>query len=214
MAQSDAHALLHDTLTVYRNLSSYRDEGVVNTESRQRQFSGETTFETMFLQPTFFRFAFSRPHPYPPLAHIITRTICGSDGRGAFMWTKHHDSPAQIESSENLSLAVASATGISSGAAHTIAVMLLGEVRGRRFESLENLSIAGKDTFEGATCHVITGHLREPETDYRMYIDSQKLLLRREVSTFAGFTCDEIRRNIRVNEDIDLSLFQRPSIQP
>jgi hypothetical protein len=63
-----ADALLARVVEKYGLLSSYQDSGVVLQPLSPNDAPIETKFTTLFRRPNLFRFAFSSPHPFPPLA--------------------------------------------------------------------------------------------------------------------------------------------------
>lgn len=211
MSNLDAAELLRSALLMYRQLSSYQDDGVVVVASPERDVGASVTFETLFVRPSKFRFKFVSPHPYPPLAHIITTTICGLDERGAYMWTKHHDDPAKLKASENFSMAVAGATGISSGSAHNIGQLLFAEVGGAGFAELDKLSRRDDETVDGVLCRSVQGSIRGADVDVTLFIDPATLVIPRIDTRFAQFSSQEIRRNIQINEAIDSAKIVRPN---
>ena len=123
----DANRLLASVADAYVSLSSYSDEGVVNTTLRMPEASFQHTikFFTAYVKPNLFRFKFENPHPYPPLAHVITTHICGFDGTSAYLRTQLHDQPAEVRIETQFDMAVAGATGISGGSVRTIATRVL-----------------------------------------------------------------------------------------
>ena len=211
MSNLDAPELLRGALSLYQQMSSYQDDGIVEVTSPKLERRDKVTFETLFVRPSLFRFKFASPHPYPPLAHIITTTICGLDGLGAYMWSKNYDAPARIEDCENISMAVAGATGISSGSAHNIGQLLFAEVSGTRFADLEQLSLQSDETVEGVLCRSLHGSVPGVDAEVTLFIDSKTLIIPRIDTRFAQFSSQEVRRNIRINETIDSSRLARPN---
>ena len=211
MSNVDAVQLFRDALSMYRQASSYQDEGVVSVVSPELDGGGKVTFETLFVRPSLFRFKFASPHPYPPLAHIVTTTICGLDRAGAYLWSKNYDEPARLEVCENLSMAVAGATGISSGSAHNIGQLLFGEIGGARFVDLEQLSSGSDETVEGMRCKSVHGRVSGVDAAVTLFIDPATLTIPRIDTRFGPFSSQEIRRSIRINEAIDSSMLARPN---
>ncbi|HLX22657.1 MAG TPA: hypothetical protein VKR38_04855, partial [Usitatibacter sp.] len=190
--------------------SSYEDDGTVSMGDRHRPLRGDTTFRTLFLRPSYFRFEFASPHPYEPLAHIVTTTICGCDGISPYMWQKHHDSPPRLEICESLELAIAGATGISSGSAYTISQLLMPKPDGS-LAALEELSVAESESVDGVTCNVISGKLLRASAETHLFVDPETSILRRVDSRFDRFSSQEVRRHIKVNAEIEVSRFRMPS---
>jgi hypothetical protein len=211
MSNLDAPELLRAALSMYEKMSSYQDDGVVVVASPKLESRDRVSFETLFVRPSLFRFKFASPHPYPPLAHIITTTICGLDEMGAYMWSKNYDAPATLKDCENISMAVAAATGISSGSAHNIGQLLFAQVGGARFADLDSLSLRTDETVEGVPCKSLHGSVPRADADVTLFIDPETLIIPRIDTRFAQFSSQEIRRNIRINETIDSSRMTRPN---
>jgi hypothetical protein len=211
MSNFNAPELLRAALSMYQKISSYQDDGDVVVASPNLESRDRVTFETHFVRPSQFRFKFASPHPYPPLAHIITTTICGLDELGAYMWSKNYDAPATFEDCENISMAVAGATGISSGSAHNIGQLLFAQIGGARFADLDNLSSRNDETVEGVRCKSLHGSVSGADADVTFFIDPKTLIIPRIDTRFAQFSSKEMRRNIRINETIDSSRMARPN---
>jgi hypothetical protein len=211
MSKSDAPELFRAALSMYRQLSSYQDDGAVEVASPKLESRNRVTFETLFVRPSLFRFKFASPHPYPPLAHIITTTICGLDEFGAYMWSKNYDAPSSLEDCESITMAVAGATGISSGSAHNIGHLLLAQIGGSRFADLDKLSLRNDETVEGVRCRLLHGSVPGADADVTLFVDPETLIIPRIDTRFAQFSSQEIRRNIRINEAIDPARMSRPN---
>jgi hypothetical protein len=209
MSRFDAKTVLSELGSRYSTLTSYQDEGAVVISPEGKDSRQKVLFETRFLRPSLFRFKFSSPHPYPPLSHIVTTTICGQDSASAFTWSKHHDDTPRVEEPEDLMMAVAGATGISSGSAHTIWQLLF---RGASdwLIHFDSLSILGEANVEGVSCTVVQGGMSHADVSMKLFIDPQTMAMRRLVSQFESFSSEETRRNIRFNENIDPATFTRP----
>ena len=209
MSQRDAAQLLGRLFAAYGSFSSYEDDGIVSMGDRNNPLRPDTTFRTLFRRPSLFRFEFASPHPYEPLAHIVTTSICGHDGVSPYMWQKHHDSPPSLEICESLDLAVAGATGISSGSAYTIAQLLMPQAEGS-LAALEELSLGESESVEGVTCSVVRGKLSRADAETDLFVDLATSTLRRVDSRFDRFSSQEIRRHIKLNAEIDRSRFRMP----
>ena len=210
VARTDAKKLLQDTLAVYRGLSSYQDDGFVVIHGKGQERLLRTEFETHFLRPSFFHFKFESAHPYAALSHVVTTCICGFDGARAYLWTMHYDAPPKVQEYQNVVIAVAAATGISSGSAHTIAQLLLDGFNERAFLSLADPVLGEDEVVEGVLCKSVRGMLPGAEIAVSVFIDTGTLTMRKLRTEFADFTSDEVRGNIRLNEPIEKSVFAYP----
>lgn len=189
----------------YRMLDSYTDEGYVRTSGPTRPH--KVWFETQFSRPSLFRFQFSRPHPYPPLRHLVTKVVIGSDGTTAYFCMERDGSVRRTDVERDLGLAVAGATGISSGAAHTIGNLLLECVGGFSLSMLNRPRFRRSRVFRGEHCSRITGiHPRGGR--FTLWFGTSDLLLRKIVSH--RIKSEEVRQNIRINQSIDQAVYGVP----
>jgi len=211
MAQTDAQTLIEGMLRTYRDLTTYQDDGSVAIQAKDQSSVQRTTFETRFLRPSYFRFKFASPHPYAPLSHVVTTCVCGFDGDEAYLWTKHYEDQPAVHSYESLLMAVAGATGISSGSVHTIAQLLLEGFDGQIVLSLEGATIGEKEAIEGTVCQAVHGKLPDADVNITLFIDPNTKLVRQLTTQFADFTSIEVRRNIRLNDPLDKAAFSRPN---
>jgi len=194
----------------YAAISTYRDRGVVRQALGEGKAPIETRFETRFQRPGIFRFAFSSPHPYPPLAHIITQHCFGADRIGAYAWTKEHDGAAQVQPEEDLSMAIAGATGISGGSAHTIAALLMPDIGGFTLDRVLGSKVLGHEAVDGAECvviaapHPIGGKLS-------LWVHEATMTLRKLVTDLGRFPPgEEIHRDIEIDGLIEDHELERP----
>jgi hypothetical protein len=208
MPHQDAEALLRKVRAAYRELSSYQDSGYV-VDHRDDDERTRTKFETLFVRPDLFRFRFECSHPYEPLRHIITRYECGWVRGAAYLWVKPHDAPPQMETFDSAEMAIAAATGISGGAAHTIGQLLLAGISGT-FAELTDLHVAGESEVDGSACVEIRGTPARVALHTSLFIDPDALVIRKISTRYEDFTNDEFRTNMRLNAPIERSQFARP----
>lgn len=203
----NARECLSAIVTRYQMLDSYIDEGFVRPVGSTGP--NNCWFETQFSRPGLFRFQFITPHPYPPLRHQLTKTVIGSDGTTPYFATQYPDSAPKTEIDESLELAVAGATGISKGAAHTIGSLLLECVGGFSLLMLKRPRFRRSREFEGEHCGRITGiHPRGGRVT--VWFGTNDLLLRKIVRQ--TFKREEIRRNIRINQPLNQAVFHVPNM--
>jgi hypothetical protein len=157
-----------------------------------------------------FRFAFSSSHPYPPLAHIITQHCYGADSSGAYRWTKEHDGRASIEDEEDLSMAIAGATGISGGSAHTIGGLLMPDIGGFTLDRVRGWKVVGRETLEGEECVVVCA-THPMGGEFSLWVQPDTMTLRKQKTKLGEFPAgEEIRRDIEINGNIEDSELRRP----
>ena len=181
---------------------------------RKRPFRNrphETQFSTAYRAPGLFRFAFSKQHPYWPLRHIIVAEhVCGSDGSGPYQY-RHSRHREELQRPPSLELAVAGATGISAGSAHTIGTLLFEECDGFTLLNMRRIRFRGEREIDGVACMGVTG--RHPRGGrVTAWFGVQDLMLRCVVEPRTG--SQEFRFNIRV-DDIDPTIsFDAPVCTP
>jgi outer membrane lipoprotein-sorting protein len=207
-----ARLLLDQMAEKYSHLVSYQDEGVVIT-TYDEETGGrieKLPFKTLFKRPNLFRFEWTDYF----LSKLGTKRVIWSNGKDAFTYWE----PDRYEKEEELGLAIAGATGVSGGSAHTVPRLLLAdEVGGFSVTELKHTSLLGEDVFEGVLCYHIKG--AHPNGDfYELWIGKKDLLLRKvrqqKKDTDKVVTDEEVRRNIHVNEPIANTLFDfKPPIK-
>ncbi len=195
----------HDILTAmsfrYGIMRSYQDRGVVLAGRPRGAGTDPTSFATFFRRPAQFRFDWSMGllDAEPPRAQ--TQGAVWSDGARVFL---RPDRDGMIEHPQSLRRAIAGATGVSYGAAHTVSALLMAEVGGFTLPQLQRLTLQQGEC-DGVECHRIGGfHPRG--TQFEVFVGIEDLLLRRVLNHDTAF--EELRRDIRVDEDIEERVFQ------
>jgi outer membrane lipoprotein-sorting protein len=163
----------------YRSLPAYSDTGVARSFSLRRPRT--CTFETAYVAPGHFRFAFETPHPYRPLAHHVSRDVIGTDGNTVYFYSRSYGGQAELEYPESLLMAVAGATGISSGTAHTIGALLFEEIGGFRLTDMRRIRFRSMREFMGVKCVVVSGLHPGGRGRVTAWFGAEDLLLRRLV---------------------------------
>jgi hypothetical protein len=179
----NARAYLEAVHAHHRSLPAYSDTGLSRPLSPRRP--GVCRFETRYLGPGLFRFAFERAHPHPSLKHKVSRSVVGHDGDSAFLHTQHFGAPATLSRPGSLDLAVAMATGISSGTAHTIGALLFAEVGGWGLLDLRRLRFRRHRRVAGVRCVCVSGiHPRGGRVT--AWFGAEDMLLRRLLDSRSG----------------------------
>lgn len=175
-----ARDVLSAMAKAYAECSSYRDSGTVTTKfiptsqaATDAMGAGRTdhvAFKTAFVRDGAFRFEYAdldgwaanRPH------------IVSSDGTAVRTWW-HVQGGTEGESS--LSMALAGATGVSRGSAHTVPRLLLSEVSGWSLTEVVEPRCTGEEPVGGNTCLKIVA--KHPAGDPRtIWIDKATYLIR------------------------------------
>lgn len=203
-ALPDATEFMRDTAATYRAMSSYRDRGhLVQSLKSSPDDPDESAvaqdFVTLFQRPDKFKFAWTTTDNFGGGSRNDQDAIW-SDGTEVWASWSSRDKNA-VKVLEDFDTAVASATGISHGAAHDIFVLLSERVSGFRFDMYKNLKIVGSDRMRGVDCYVVRGH----EYDYTqdLWIGKQDHLIRKGIETrLDGAVLTFERTDIAVNQDI------------
>jgi outer membrane lipoprotein-sorting protein len=200
----DPKAIIARMTQRYGTVSSYEDIGVVvNTTERDSGGSIEKKpFKIFFTRPNLFRFEWIDYFPWKEgRLYMIW-----SNGKGAFSYSQ----PDEYEQEESLEMAIAGATGISSGAAYTIPTMLTDDASGFTFSDLEKLTLVNEEIFEGELCYHLRGFDRSKEL-HDLWISKKNYLLRKsrgeskhEDETWIS---EEIHRNIKIDQPISGNIF-------
>lgn len=192
----------------YRGLRSYADSGFV----RPLKAGAEKTcwFETLFKEPQQFRFEFVRPHPYRPLRHLLATTVIGTSGSHTYFFRHRTRSGRTVEQVETVELAVAMATGISCGSAHTIGSLLLTSVGGLALQDLRRPRFRASRHFGGISCTVISA-IHPTGGRVTFWFGRDDLLLRRVISHRER--SEEVRLNVRANEEVSDASFEVPNAE-
>jgi hypothetical protein len=202
----DAQDVLREVVALYASLSSYVDTGHVTIRFVESGLLSRTTFSTLYQKPSLFRFTFFRPHPHPPLSHIVTEHAAGFDGSEGYFLTKRGEDAQASRSIRNLSLAIAGATGVSSGSAHTIGRLLLPEVQGSSILDWLDPRFNDDTEIDGKACYsIVAQHPKDSERE--LWVEKDTLLLRKVTGLRETSRSEETRENISVNEPIELDLF-------
>jgi hypothetical protein len=207
-----AKALLEEVAARYASMTSYSDCGAVHTQLIDNDRTFTTIFSTLYKKPSLYRFEFERPHPYPPPQNIITRNAVVFDGSTAYTWEQTGTDAPQTEFAESFSLAIAAATGVSSGSAHRIGRLLIPAIGGYSILDLVDLRRGIDTVVDDTPCYSVAARYPKSATpDMEFVIEKDTLLIRR-IKTLGGasrFSATELRHSIRVNEPIDDAMFSR-----
>ncbi len=206
-ADPDARDVLRAVVERYAALGSYSDTGEVATRIAATGMVRRITFSTLYQRPSFFRFTFFTPHPHPPLGHLVTEHAAGHDGTVGYSVAKRPDGTVARKSPISLEAAVARATGISSGSAHTIGRLLLPEVQGSGLLDLVDARRGDDVVIDGQSCYSITAQAPKGGRRQELWIEQDSYLIRRLVTRFEQGESVEARENIGIDSALPSSLF-------
>ena len=165
MTDEQAKALLDRVAQAYSGFAEYDDAGFVRSETIK------VTFETHFVRGQLFDFAFSgnpTGGELMPIARVTWRP------EELSFWTVLKGAPRP----ENLRMAIAALTGISSGAAHTASSLLLEEVGGWLPVALREPALMPHRSVAGVSCREIRGKHPSMPVEDSLFVDEASSLIR------------------------------------
>ena len=160
------------------------------------QSSSASPSNTAFIRPDRFRYEF-RDDGEESRKYIIAR-----DGDLVQTWWHVGD---RLTESDDLSLAVAGATGVSSSSAHTIPRLLMPEtIGGFILTDLLEVELLGEEEVDGVACCKIQG--KHPRADWpALWIEKDRMLLRR-IDLQKQFDTFLMRRTTTYDPQIDVEI--------
>ena len=176
----------------YRGLHGYSDSGLSRRLTARQPHV--VTFKTAYLASDRFRFEFCSSHPYRKLSHLVSRDVVGTDGAGAYHYSIDYGGKPQLERPESREIALAGATGISSGTAHTIGALLFEDVHGLRLTELHKPRFRRTRQIDGVRCLAVSGLHPWGRGRMTAWFGADDLLLRRLLRH--GMNSEELRFDV------------------
>ena len=205
----NARAYLEEVVSRYRGLTTCSDQG--RSQRPHCRQDEVCIFETDYRAPGDFRFSFDTPHPYRPLRHRVSRKIVGIADSQPYFFSRTHSGARRLDHPESLDFAIAGATGISQGTAHTIAALLFSEVSGFSLLDLHRIRFRPHRVVDNVRCVSVTGlHPLARGGRFTAWFGEQDFLLRRMV--FNHSLTEELRTNIQVGHSIANERFIPPRV--
>ena len=184
-----AQQILERMATSYATCKSYRDAGVVTNDFGLRAGAGATyprhidvkPFRTAFVRPERFRFEYDDSTPEKPY-------IVWANAEAVRTWW--YVKPG-AEAQPSLSDALAGATGVSSGSAHTIPALLLPDrIGGRKLTAMTDLKRLPDDVVEQIPCYKLQGKFANRPTT--LWLEKANFLLVRMVQDTGLTVCTTV----------------------
>ncbi len=205
-AAEDAASILRASEAAYAKLQTYQDVGVVRTT-----VGGDVSFDTAFVRPWRFRFAWTAGHPFILLRCMGITGIVRADGPRVTMWRKVFGDEPTEKVEPSLAVAVAGATGVSMGSAHTIATLLMPhlwdeEPFGASVLALSSPRLLDDQPIDRTPCRHLAG-LSSRGDPMELWIGTEDHLLRRFDVTLGDFSFSEIHRELRVDAPVAAATF-------
>lgn len=170
----DVAEILAQVGRTYGELNSYSDRGyVLSKKHPDEPFEKDKTFTTYFRRPNYFRFEWTYCDQFAHFkSKANTPSILWSDGKNVYL---NFSFSGKVEQVKSLRMAIAGATGVSGGTAHTISALLMKEVGGRTIIDDANLNILSEQLVSDELCYLLGGNKKEEQ----YYISkSQKTVLK------------------------------------
>lgn len=174
-AKTEAQVLVEKCRAAYANLKTYRgsvktnDVSVVDGEKSDLGGTAQVVFE----RPNLLRID-------GKLAGGGDYSILGNADGAWYRWPIENE--GKWQKADELSLAVASMTGVAGGAPTHISSLLLPALGVDPFRFGENAKIEGEEKIDGRLCIKITAHPKDETISW--WIDKQTLLLRRVFASY------------------------------
>jgi len=108
---------------------------------------------------------------------LISSYVVGRQGGQAYLARLPHSGGTSVSHWPDISMAIAAATGISGGAAHTIGGLLAPETGGWAFSDLRRPRLRSPKLVDGVPCYRVTG--LQGSVHVTVYVGIQDLLIRK-----------------------------------
>jgi hypothetical protein len=203
-ADLSATQILTRVEQVYAGCTSYSDTGVVTTVFHRDNGitrTDEKPFKTAFVRPDRFRFEYSETSTNGRKSqYVVWRNASEVKSR----WTIRRG----VKNEASLSIAIAGATGVSGGSAHTVPALLMpGEIEGLKLSDLSQVTRAQSQKWRDEDCFRIDGI--QLEGVISLWVDRNTFLIRRldERKEHDGFRTEKTTTYEPViNEPVDEKL--------
>jgi hypothetical protein len=205
----DAAAILAQSKAAYAALSSYQDVGEV-----RESMSRDMPFATAFVRPAQFRFEWTDHF----LLVLKSNTVIYANGPTVRTWRREFDHSVSDVADASLHMSVAGATGISHGAAHHIATLLIPDLWkegsfGSSVLDMKNPVHRGIETIDGVPCDHLGGGFGGTRVVHAWIGQKDHLVRRVDVTYDEDRTSSEWRRDIKTNVAIPSTVFARAKLQ-
>ena len=189
--------ILQQTERTYSAVRSYIDATHVQFRNPDGSEGTRVECKVWFSRPRFIRIDASTRRT--PDAKPV-REVMWFDGEMARMWST--ESP--VVARTNIQLAGSKMFGTY---AYHVPTLLEASYGGpRRLHQLGTPTLAGEENVEGADCYRITGDwLGDP---YEVWIGKSDHLVRKIVANYKGYVMEEVHREIRHDQPMDMSVFR------
>lgn len=167
----------------YAQCESYRDKGevqIVFVRDGVQESPVLKPFTTAFVRPGRFRFEFRSHFEFRGKRGDENSYVVWTDKDVVYRWLS---TQSGIEVARDLGVAIAGATGVSSGSAYVVPSMLMPDLVGGKGVLSRGARVLGGDVLNGFDCYKI-----ESPLGATLWFDKEELMLRRmiRVRVFEG----------------------------
>ncbi len=197
----EAAQLLRDVQAKYDSIQSYSATGDVVTVRRPGN-SPKSLFPVSPVRRSTFSIKLARPQMYniawKQKGFLPTRGAVWSDGKSQFV-----RAAGRLQHPTDTRSAIAMATGISSGSAHTIPSIFF-DLPSNGIRRISDVAVlAGEESVDGDNCYVVKAKM--DIADFTFWISKASKLIRRQSITARGgviqnFYFLETHHDIKINE--------------
>lgn len=191
-----ASEILERMANAYATCKSYRDAGVVKSviTSASGAHTESLPFRTAFVRPGKFRFEYTASS-----FGRVRRYIIWEDGEAIRKWW---DIEPGVQVLGSLNLAIAGATGVSGGSAHTVPRMLMPlQVTGTVLFQLAKAERLPDEQLDDVSCFVVKGKFAS--RDESVWIDQRTNFVRK-------IHCDDDIKNDQVDMHVETTTTYEP----
>ena len=197
----DAKSILDRVAEAYGGCASYFDKGRHTTSHSGQEYM--VTFQTNFVRPSKFRFDWwwsYRPYSKQKKPQFHDWIWC--DGKRAF--SRLHFKK-RVQEEQSVQMAIAGATGISSGTACAVSSLLspsLIKIK-RKWTDLHNPVVRNEEFIFGFECFLVNGSLDNAD-DTELWIDQKTYLIRKVVEPHVHdcFEYSDVQVECKIEDNI------------
>jgi len=189
--------LLERMARAYGSVKSYADSGVVYEYRNGAREEASINFRIHYARPGHLRFEMTDnigsshfPEDY---------RVLWSYGNATYSWWQSYP---QIQTSRDVTTAIAGFTGISRRSVHNIPSLLQTNFGWQEYlYKISSPRVVGEEVFEQIDCYRIEGE-GKGERRFEIWVGKSDSLVRKVRTTYPTFSSEEIHRGIAINQPI------------
>jgi hypothetical protein len=192
-----AETLLERMTRAYDLVKSYADSGVVYDYRNGAREEASINFRIHYARPGHLRFEMidNIGSSYFPEDY----RVLWSDGNATYCWWR---SNPQIQTSRDVTTAIAGFTGISRRSVHNIPSLLQASFGWQEhLHKISSPKLVGEEVFEQVDCYRIEGE-GKGERRFEIWVGKSDYFIRKVRTTYPTFSSEEIHRGLAINQPI------------